>query len=200
MQEENNYHKKATFAKVYHQWEMQHVIATTSCEPECILHFSTWTVLLGSDQINPLFSFSSVYTVCCLIQLGTCHTTTASVYELQPLKQSSRPCNAIVCQTNLSFSRYYHSHMYMQEKQKFHKNNCTCTVSSLFMAQKFAFLILWNHERDGKSLIWKLPWQEPESTRRAQSKLAFHYTWIHYIHFFLLWERWVKRIKLFFLK
>jgi hypothetical protein len=41
MQEENNYHKKATFAQVYHQWEMQHVIATTSCEPECILHFST---------------------------------------------------------------------------------------------------------------------------------------------------------------
>ena len=145
MQEENNYHKKATFAKVYHQWEMQHVIATTSCEPECILHFSPWTVLIGSDQIRsdqPAFSFSSVYTVCCLIQLGTCHTTTASVYELQPVKQS-RPCNAIACQTNLSFSRYYYSHMYMQEKQKFLKSNCMCTVSSLFKVQKLiGFLIL----------------------------------------------------------
>ena len=110
---------------------------------------------IRSDQ--PAFSFSSVYTVCCLIQLGTCHTTTASVYELQPVKQS-RPCNAIACQTNLSFSIYYHSHMYMkemymQEKQKFLKSNCTCTVSSLFMVQKFiGFLILWYHERDGK--VW----------------------------------------------
>ena len=200
MQEENNYHKKATFTQVYHHgkcnmWLQPPLVNLSAfCTS---LHEQFSLDQIRSDQ--PAFSFSSVYTVCCLIQLGTCHTTTASVYELQPVKQS-RPCNAIACQTNLSFSRYYYSHMYMQEKQKFLKNNCTCTVSSLFMAQKFAFLILWNHKRDGKSLIWKLPWQEPESTRRAQSKLAFHYTWIHYIHFFLLWERWVKRIKLFFLK